>query len=71
MSGPLEKAFAEASKLPLPEQKDFAEWILEELAERRWQKRFAETRDALRRAAAHALAEDEAGLTEPLDPDAL
>ena len=67
----LEQAFNEAAKLPDEEQQAFAEWIVEELEERRWQKKFADSRDALRRAAAQALADDEAGLTEPLDLDNL
>jgi hypothetical protein len=35
-----------------------------------WRWQFARSRDALRRLADHALAEHEAGLTEPLDLDA-
>lgn len=67
----LQKAFAEASKLSPQEQTEFAAWILEELSERRWQKRFAETGDALDKLAEEALREHRAGRSEPLDPDSL
>jgi hypothetical protein len=68
----LEKAFAEASKLPALEQNVFANWILDELAsEQRWQAAFAASEDALAGLAAEALAEFEAGDTEPLDPATL
>jgi hypothetical protein len=67
----LDQAFAEASKLPVEEQTQFAAWILEELSERRWQKRFAETGDALDKLAEEALQEHRAGESEPLDPDKL
>ncbi len=56
----LEKAFAEVSKLSPEEQNKFAAWILEELSERRWQKRFAETGDALDKLADEALPEQRA-----------
>jgi hypothetical protein len=65
----VEKAFAEVSKLPEQEQKVIAAWILEELAsERRWQKAFAGSEDALARLADEALAEHHAGTTKKLDP---
>ncbi len=67
----LEEAFAEAAKLPEAEQEDFAQWILEELSERRWQKRFQETGHLLDKLADEALKEHRAGLSEPLDPDTL
>ena len=42
MTGLLEKAFAEAAKLPEGEQEALAAWILEELAsEQRWEQAFA------------------------------
>ena len=66
----LEKAFAEAAKLPEEEQRRLAEWLLSELgAERRWQGLFAGSSDALERLADDALREHRAGRTEPLDPD--
>jgi hypothetical protein len=57
----LEKAFAEASKLPPEEQEALAAWILEELAsERRWDKAFASSQDALARLADEAIQERKA-----------
>lgn len=67
----VDQAFAEVSKLPPDEQTKFAAWILEELSERRWQKRFDETGDALDKLAEEALREHRAGQSEPLDPDKL
>ena len=63
----LEQAFAEASKLTAEEQEQFAEWILAELADREWQKRFDETGEALDKLAEEALREHRAGRSEPLD----
>jgi hypothetical protein len=68
----LEKAFAEAAKLPDADQEALAAWILEELtSERRWQDAFARSADLLDKLADEALAERQAGKTAPLDPDAL
>jgi hypothetical protein len=68
----LEKAMAEARKLPEQEQEAFAAWILAELEwERRWDELFSRSQDALARMAADARAEYGAGLTEWLDPDKL
>ncbi len=68
----LEKAFAEASKLPQEEQDELGEWILDELAsERRWDDAFARSQDALERMAEKALAEYHAGKTKELNPDDL
>ena len=68
----LERAIAEASKLPKPEQDLVAALILEEIAsERRWDDLFAKSQDTLASMAEHALAEHRAGLTEPLEPDLL
>ena len=68
----LEQAFAEVAKLPALEQNIFAHWILDELtSEQRWQAAFAASEDVLAKLAAEALAEFEAGDTEPLDPVAL
>jgi hypothetical protein len=64
----LEKAFAEASRLPTTEQDAVAALILEELAsERRWAGAFAKSQDKLAALADEALAEDDRGETEPLD----
>jgi hypothetical protein len=66
----LEKAFAEASKLPEPEQDALGALILEELAsERRWAKAFADSEDVLAQLVEEALAEHRQGRTRPLDPD--
>lgn len=65
----LEKAFTEASKLPMQEQDALAAWILEELAsERRWEEAFAASGDILDQLANEALAEHCAGRTQVLDP---
>lgn len=68
----LERAFAEASKLPEKEQDSFAfaSLLLAELdSERRWSQAFASTQDQLASLADKALHEFEAGLTLPLDLD--
>lgn len=68
----LERAFAEASKLPKEEQEALGTWILEELAsERRWQKAFGESADVLAQLAEEALEEHRTGRTQVLDPDTL
>jgi hypothetical protein len=68
----LERAFAEASKLPPKEQAALAAWILEEIAsERRWDKAFADSADALAQLADEALAEHRRGQTQVLEPDKL
>lgn len=72
MTASLEKAFAEAAKLPENEQDELAEWILRELAsEQRWNQAFAASADVLARLADEALAEHRAGRTLPLDPEEL
>jgi len=64
----LERAFAEASKLPEREQDSFASLLLAELnSERRWSQRFASTQDQLAALADEALREIEAGESLPLD----
>jgi hypothetical protein len=66
----LQQAVAEASKLPEAEQEAVGAWILAELeSERRWDDLFAKSHDMLAKVAAEAIREDEAGLTQPLDPD--
>ena len=68
----LEEAFAEASKFSEEEQNALAYLIFEELSsERRWQRQFAESEDALAKLAREAIAEYNAGRTAPLDPDKL
>jgi hypothetical protein len=68
----LEQAVAELSKLPEAEQETAGAWILAELeSERRWDDLFARSQDLLSEMATAAIREDEAGLTEPLDPEKL
>lgn len=68
----LEKAFAQATKLPVQRQNAIATWLLEEMAsEQRWEQAFANSHDLLAELADEALAEHRAGQTLPLDPDSL
>ena len=56
MTTMLEKAFAEASRLPDVEQDALARWLLEEIeSERKWDNLFAESEDELGRLALEAL----------------
>ena len=72
MTSMLEKAFAEASKLPDIEQNALARWLLEEIeSERKWENLFAESEDELGRLALEALAENEEGNTTSLHADKL
>jgi hypothetical protein len=68
----LKQAIDKALQLP-PEQQDaVGAWLLWELeSERRWDELFARSPELLEKLAAEAIAEDDAGLTEPLDPDSL
>jgi len=64
----LERAFAEASKLPKTEQDAVASFVLAELeSEKRWAKSFASSQDKLAQMADEALQEFKAGKTQPLD----
>ena len=66
----LERAIAKAATLPAEDQDALAALIVAEIDdERRWEDRFNDHRSPrlLERLAAEALAEDEAGLTEPLE----
>ena len=68
----LQKAFAEAAKLPDDDQDALAQAVLAELAsERRWDELFAASADLLSELAEEALAEHRAGRTKPLNPDTL
>jgi len=68
----LERAFAEASKLPKPEQDALAARLLAELdVENDFDRAIAESAPKLRRPAEEAIAEFRQGLTEKLDPDRL
>ncbi|MBX9254483.1 hypothetical protein H1Q63_11085 [Desmonostoc muscorum CCALA 125] len=68
----LEQAIARVKQLPETEQDAIAALILEELEdEARWDKAFAQSHDVLAELAAAALAEDQAGKTQELDPETL
>ncbi|MEO8380532.1 MAG: hypothetical protein ABI779_12775 [Acidobacteriota bacterium] len=68
----LDRAFAEAAKLPETEQDAIAALVLAELdAERKWDDLFAKSQDLLSKLAYEARAEYRSGETEPLDPDKL
>jgi hypothetical protein len=68
----LEHAFAKAAALPAAEQDVLAARLLAELAEEDdFDRAIASTANKLAILAREALAEDEAGLTENLDPDSL
>ncbi|MEO7297946.1 MAG: hypothetical protein ABI042_05140 [Verrucomicrobiota bacterium] len=65
----LERAFAEAAKLPELEQDAVASVFLAELrSEERWTHAFASSQDELSQLADEALREFEAGETLPMDP---
>lgn len=72
MTSLLERAFAEASKLP-PEEQDLlaARWLAELQLEDEFDRALAEPSEKLDELAREALAEHRAGLTEALDPDTL
>ncbi len=68
----LEKAFAEAVKLPKKEQDKLAKWLLAELeSERLWDEVFARSADELAKLADEALKEHRKGRTKPLNPEQL
>jgi hypothetical protein len=72
MSEILQKAFDKAAQLPPEEQDAFGAWMLVELeSEERWDELFRRSPELLEKLAAEAIAEDDAGLTLPLDPDTL
>jgi hypothetical protein len=72
MTALLERAFAEASKLPDAEQEILAVRLLAELAaENEFDRAIGGSAAKLSRLAAEALAEHRAGLTVELDPDRL
>jgi len=68
----LDKAFAEAAKLPEKEQDALARLLLQELeSERRGNELFAGSHDFLSELAEEALAEHRSGRTWELNPDKL
>jgi len=72
MSEILQKAFDKASQLPPDQQDAVGAWLLAELeSEKRWDDLFSRSPELLEKLAAEAIVEDDAGLTLPLDPDAL
>lgn len=72
MTDLLEKAFANASKLPPREQDVIAKWLLAEIeVDARWDQGFAKSHSVLATLASEALKESNAGDTMPLIPDEL
>lgn len=69
----LERAFAEAAKLPVREQDALATLVMEEIAaEKQWDDAFANSQDMVAQMAEQALAEHKKGETRLLvDVDAL
>ena len=70
----LQQAFERVSELPVEDQDKFARFILAELeSERQWEELFSspESERLLERMAGETLADHRAGLTQPLDSDAL
>ena len=68
MTALLEKALAEISKLPPPQQEEVASWLLAELEdEARWAESFSRSSSTLERLADAALAEHRSGNTQGLD----
>jgi hypothetical protein len=67
MTQMLERVVGRLSSLPEIEQDQYASFILSELdSESKWDSLFSNSQDVLARLAAEALAEDDAGLTEPM-----
>ncbi|MBD2496281.1 hypothetical protein [Nostoc sp. FACHB-280] len=68
----LEKAIAKLKTLPPKQQDAIASLILEELEDENiWDQAFEQSQDALAKLAAEAMAEYQAGKTQPLDPETL
>lgn len=68
----LQRALAEAAKLPEPEQEAIGAWLLAEIeSERRWDDLFSHPSTIIERMADEALREHAEGHTSELDPDAL
>ena len=68
----LEKAFAEASRLPEAEQNALAQRLLSEIAsEQRWNDLFHESQEELAKLAQETLSQHRAGKTKRLNPDNL
>lgn len=72
MTNQLERAFAQASKLPERDQEALATLLMEEMeSEKKWDEAFAISQDLLAQMADEALAEHKRGETRPLNADAL
>lgn len=68
----LEKAFKEASKLPVIDQNSLAKLLLEALmTEKKWEQLFAESEDVLEHLADEALEVHKQGKTKPLNIEQL
>ena len=68
----LKKAFDQASRLPREQQDAIASLLLRELeSDRTWDRAFENSQEALAKLADEALAADERGDTEDLDPSSL
>jgi len=68
----LEKAFKEASKLPVVNQNALAKWLLEELeSEKKWEQMFAESENVLEHLADEAIETHKKGKTKPLNIERL
>jgi hypothetical protein len=66
------RVFDEIQKMPIEEQERYAQWILAEIEDdRKWDQKFAETRDEIEILGQQAMEQHRAGLTEDLDPDNL
>ena len=68
----LQKAFKEASKLPVVDQNALAKWLLDELeAEKKWEQTFADSENILDRLADETLETHKRGKTKLLDVNQL
>ena len=68
----LEQAIAKARELSEADQDAIGQLVLDEIeSERHWDELFAKSPEKLRKLADQAMAEHEAGKSEPLDPETL
>jgi hypothetical protein len=68
----LEQAIAKARELSEADQDAIGQLVLDEIeSERHWDELFAKSPEKLRKLADQAMAEHEAGKSEPLDPEKL
>ena len=72
MTARLKQVFTEASKLSPKEQDVFADWVRAEIrSEKKWDRLFANSQEALSKLASEAIAEHRSGQTQELNPDQL